>query len=65
MNDKKKQQLMVALFVFNFTLFGYVLYHYFNIRVMTVSTLLFHMMIGSAIGLFNGTIAYFVGGLGK
>jgi len=65
MNDKQKQQLMVALVAFNFTVLGYVLYKYFTVRVMDVQTLLFTILIGAAIGLVTGAIGYFVGGMGK
>ncbi len=65
MNDKQKQQLMVALVAFNFTVLGYVLYKYFTVRLMDVQTVLFTILIGAAIGLVTGAIGYFVGGMGK
>ncbi len=65
MNDKQKQQLMVALVAFNFTVLAYVLYKYFTVRVMDVQTLLFTILIGAVIGLVTGAIGYFVGGMGK
>ena len=65
MNDKQKQQLMVALVAFNFTVLGYVLYKYFTVRVMDGWTLLWTILIGAVIGLVTGAIGYFVGGLGK
>ena len=67
MNDKQKQQLMVALVAFNFTVLGYVLYRYVTAprMLMDVSTLLVALLIGAAIGLVTGAIGYFVGGLGK
>ncbi|MBC7855751.1 MAG: hypothetical protein IAF94_20160 [Pirellulaceae bacterium] len=64
MNDKQKQQLMVALVAFNFTVLGYVLYKYFTVR-MDWSALLWTVLIGAAIGLVTGAIGYFVGGMGK
>jgi hypothetical protein len=65
MNDKQKQQLMVALVAFNFTVLAYVLYKYLTTRVMDVQTLLLTILIGAAIGLVTGAIGYFVGGMGK
>ncbi len=67
MNDKQKQQLMVALVAFNFTVLGYVLYRYVTAprMLMDVSTLLVALLIGAGIGLVTGAIGYFVGGLGK
>jgi hypothetical protein len=67
MNDKQKQQLMVGLVAFNFTVLGYVLYRYFTAprMVMDVSTLLMAILIGAAIGIVPGVIGYFVGGMGK
>lgn len=67
MNDKQKQQLMVALVAFNFTVLGYVLYRYLTAprMVMDVSTLLMAVLIGAAIGLVPAAIGYFVGGMGK
>jgi len=64
MNDKQKQQLMMALVVFNFTVIIYVLYCYFTIR-MDVTMLLIRVLIGAGIGLVTGAIGYFVGGMGK
>lgn len=64
MNDKQKQQLMLALVAFNFTVLGYVLYKYFTVR-MDWNTLLWTVLIGAAIGLVTGAIGYFVGGMGK
>ena len=64
MNDKQKQQLMVALVAFNFTVLGYVLYQYFTVR-MDWNTMLRTVLIGAAIGLVTGAIGYFVGGIGK
>ena len=65
MNDKQKQQLMVALVAFNFTVLTYVFYRYFTVRLMDVQTVLFTILIGAAIGLVVGAIGYFVGGMGK
>ena len=65
MNDKQKQQLMLALVAFNFTVLGYVLYKYFTVRLMDLNTLLWTVLIGAAIGLVTGAIGYFVGGMGK
>ena len=65
MNDKQKQQLMVGLIVFNFTVLGFVLHKFFNVRVMDISTLLWAVLIGAGIGLVTGAIGYFVGGMGK
>ena len=64
MNDKQKQQLMVALVGFNFTVLGYVLYKYFTVR-MDWNAMLWTVLIGAAIGLVVGAIGYFVGGMGK
>ena len=64
MNDKQKQQLMVALVAFNFTVLGYVLYKYFTVR-MDWNAMLWTVLIGAAIGLVIGAIGYFVGGMGK
>ena len=64
MNDKQKQQLMVALVAFNFTVLGYVLYKYFTVR-MDWNAMLWTVLIGAAIGLVVGAIGYFVGGMGK
>ena len=64
MNDKQKQQLMVALVAFNFTVLGYVLYQYFTVR-MDWNAMLRTVLIGAAIGLVVGAIGYFVGGMGK
>jgi len=60
MNDKQKQQLMVALVVFNFTVVAYVLYRFLTAprMVMDVGTLLFAILIGAGIGLVNGAIGY-------
>jgi len=65
MNDKTKQQLMLAIVAFNFTVLGYVLYKYLTLRVMDGWTLLFTVLIGAAIGLVTGAIGFFVGGMGK
>jgi hypothetical protein len=65
MNDKKKQQLMVALVAFNFTVLGYMFFKYFTTRMMDMQTVLIHILIGAAIGLVTGAIGYFVGGMGK
>ena len=65
MNDKQKQQLMVALVAFNFTVLGWVLYKYFTVRLMDGGMLLWTILIGAAIGLVTGAIGYFVGGMGK
>jgi hypothetical protein len=67
MNDKQKQQLMVALVVFNFTVLGYVLYRYFTAprMLMDFTTLLVAILIGAGIGVVTGAIGYFVGGMGK
>lgn len=65
MNDKLKQQLMVALVAFNFTVLGYMFFKYFTIRVMDVQTMLIHLLIGAAIGLVTGAIGYFAAGMGK
>jgi Flp pilus assembly protein protease CpaA len=67
MNDKQKQQLMVALVAFNFTVLAYVTYRFVTAprMVMDVSTLLYSLLIGAAIGLVTGAIGYFVGGMGK
>lgn len=64
MNEKLKQQLMVALVAFNFTVLGYMFYKYFTIR-MDLQTMLIHLLIGAAIGLVTGAIGYFVAGMGK
>jgi len=65
MNDKQKQQLMVALVAFNFTVLGWVLYKYFTVRLMDGGMLMWTILIGAAIGLVTGAIGYFVGGMGK
>ena len=65
MNDKQKQQLMMALVAFNFTVLAYVFYKYFTVRVMDTQMLLFTILIGAAIGLVPAAIGYFVGGMGK
>lgn len=65
MNDKQKQQLMVGVIAFNFTVIGYVLFKYFTVRLMDMNTLLWSILIGAAIGLVTGAIGYFVGGMGK
>jgi hypothetical protein len=65
MNDKQKQQLMVALVAFNFTVLGYVLFKYFTVRLMDLPAVMFTILIGAAIGLVTGVIGYFVGGMGK
>jgi hypothetical protein len=67
MNDKQKQQLMMALVAFNFTVIAYVLYRFLTAprMVMDVRTLLFAILIGAGIGLVTGAIGYFVGGMGK
>ena len=64
MNDKQKQQLMMALVAFNFTVIAYVLYCYFTIR-MDVTMVVIRILIGAGIGLVTGAIGYFVGGMGK
>lgn len=64
MNEKLKQQLMVALVAFNFTVLGYMFYRYFTIR-MDMQTMLIHLLIGAASGLVTGAIGYFVAGMGK
>ena len=65
MNDKQKQQLMVGLVVFNFTVLGFVLYKYLSVRLMDLNMLLWAVLIGAGIGLITGAIGYFVGGMGK
>jgi RsiW-degrading membrane proteinase PrsW (M82 family) len=65
MNDKLKQQLMVALVAFNFSVLGYMFFKYFTIRMMDWQTVLIHLLIGAAIGLVAGAIGYFVAGMGK
>ncbi|MFN0021111.1 MAG: hypothetical protein ACKVP0_22930 [Pirellulaceae bacterium] len=65
MNDKQKQQLMMALVFFNFTVLGYVFFKYFTVRMADWSTLLIHILVGAAIGLVTAAIGYFVGGMGK
>jgi hypothetical protein len=67
MNDKQKQQLMMALVFFNFTVLGYVFFKYFTLRLneWSMGTLLLHIAIGAAIGLVTGAIGYFVAGMGK
>ena len=67
MNDKQKQQLMMALVAFNFTVIAYVLYRYFTAPRMTMdfTTLLFAILIGAAIGIVPAVIGYFLGGMGK
>ena len=65
MNDKLKQQLMVALVAFNFSVLGYMFFKYFTSRMMDWQTLLIHLLIGAAIGLVVGAIGYFAAGMGK
>ncbi|MCE9526050.1 MAG: hypothetical protein K8R36_08350 [Planctomycetales bacterium] len=67
MNDKLKQQLMVALVAFNFSVLGYIFFKYFTLRLneWNTGTLLLHIAIGAAIGLVAGAIGYFVAGMGK
>jgi hypothetical protein len=65
MNDKLKQQLMVALVAFNFSVLGYMFFKYFTIRMMDWQTVLIHLLIGAAIGLVLGAIGYFAAGMGK
>jgi len=64
MNDKQKQQLMMALVAFNFTVIAYVLYRYFTVR-MDWPTVLWTVLVGAGIGIVTGAIGYFVGGMGK
>ena len=65
MNEKQKQQVMVALVAFNFTVLGFVLYKYMTVRLMDGWMLLWTILIGAAIGLVTGAIGYFAGGMGK
>lgn len=65
MNDKLKQQLMLGIVAFNFTVLAYVLYKYFTVRNMDLSTFLWAILIGAGLGLVTGAIGYFVGGMGK
>jgi hypothetical protein len=65
MNDKLKQQLMIALVAFNFSVLGYMFFKYFTIRMMDWQTVLIHLLIGAAIGLVTGAIGYFAAGMGK
>ena len=65
MNDKKKQQLMLGIVAFNFTVLAYVLYKYFTVRNMDLTTFLWALLIGVGIGLVTGAIGFFAGGMGK
>jgi hypothetical protein len=65
MNDKQKQQLMVALVVFNFSVIGYLVYKSLSVKAWDMSTLLMTLLIGAAIGIVPAVIGYFVGGMGK
>ena len=64
MNDKQKQQLMMALVAFNFTVLAYTFYKYFTVR-MDWNTFLWTVLVGAGIGLVTGAIGYFAGGMGK
>jgi hypothetical protein len=64
MNEKLKQQLMLGLVAFNFTVVAYVMYKYLTVRMDWMS-LLVTILIGAGIGLVTGGIAFFVGGMGK
>jgi len=67
MNDKQKQQLMVAIVAFNFTVLGYVLYRFLTAPRFNIdgTMLLWIVLIGAGLGLVAGAIGYFVGGMGK
>lgn len=68
MDERTKQQLMVAVVFFNVTLIGYMAY-----RFLIVTNVLFvpvnygevftHLAIGAAIAIVPGIIGYFVGGM--
>ena len=65
MDERIKQQLMVAVLYFNVVLMGYMMWWYFFSVVGNVSyTQVFtHIAIGAAIALIPGIIGYFVGGM--
>ena len=65
MNEKLKQQLMFGVVAFNFTVLAYVFYKYSTVRLMDLTMMLWAILIGAAIGLVTGAIAFFVGGMGK
>lgn len=64
MNEKLKQQLMLGIVAFNFTVLAYVMYKYLTVR-MDWTSLFITILIGAGIGLVTGGIAFFVSGMGK
>ena len=65
MNEKQKQQVMVAIIAFNFTVLGFLLYKYLTVRIMDTNMAVWTVLIGAGIGLVIGAIGYFAAGMGK
>jgi hypothetical protein len=65
MDEKTKQQLMVAVLFFNVVLMGYMIYWYFFTVVanVTYAQVLAHIGIGAGIAIIPGIVGYFVGGM--
>jgi hypothetical protein len=66
MDEQTKQQVMVGVVFFNFTLIGYMIYRFLivqNIFVMPVNYGQFftHLLIGAGIAIIPGIVGYFVG----
>ena len=60
MDDQLKQQLMVAVVVFNLTLVTYVLVRYFLGARGFFGDFMVHVLVGAGIGLVTGGIAFFL-----
>jgi hypothetical protein len=65
MDEKIKQQLMIAVLFFNVVLMGYMFVWYFFMVVgnVTYAQVFTHIGIGAGIALIPGIIGYFVGGM--
>ena len=66
MDELTKQQLMIGVVFFNFTLIAYMAYRFLianNVFAVNVSLgdVFFHLAIGAAIAIVPGIIGYFVG----
>ena len=66
MDEQTKQQLMIGVVFFNFTLIAYLAYRFIivqNVFVMNVNVgdVFYHIAIGAGIALVPGIIGYFVG----